>query len=82
MKCLDFPVQMKANRSSRPLWDDEFDLMQNNGRVTLPGASPDGFAIRKHLPIFILIGATLLAALLAVPEMRNRVPGPKGTAVE
>ena len=52
-------------KKMRNLGDDEFDLVQNNGRVTLPANYGDAYAIEKHLPILILLGASLLIVLLA-----------------
>jgi hypothetical protein len=56
---------MNTKRKMRDSWDDEFDLVQNNGRVTLPAKSSGTYPIDKHLPILILLGASLLIVLLA-----------------
>ena len=48
----------------RDEWGEEFDLVQNNGRVTLP-SNPEGLSI-KHLPVLLLVGASVLFVLLAV----------------
>lgn len=41
-------------------FDSEFDLVQNNGRVTLPALYPGAHLTRKQLTIFIVIGLSLL----------------------
>ena len=55
---------MNTKRKKRDLSDDEFDLVQNNGRVTLPSNSHGAYSIERYLPILILLGASLLVALL------------------
>ena len=47
-------------------FDSEFDLVQNNGRVTLPGLSEGPFLTTKQVAIFIVIGiAVVLGAFFA-----------------
>jgi hypothetical protein len=41
-------------------FDSEFDLVQNNGRVTLPALYPGTHLTRKQLAIFIVIALSLL----------------------
>ena len=52
---------MNRKMKMRDEWGDEFDLVQNNGRVTLPHQA--GLTI-KHLPMLLLVGATVLFVLL------------------
>jgi hypothetical protein len=52
-------------KKMRDFGDDEFDLVQNNGRVTLPANSAGAYPIDKHFPILIFLGAFLLIVLLA-----------------
>ena len=56
---------MNSKGKMRHLWGDEFDLVQNNGRVTLPSNSHGADPINRHISILILLGASLLIVLLA-----------------
>ncbi|MGH8099841.1 MAG: hypothetical protein ACREIW_00990 [Chthoniobacterales bacterium] len=49
----------KTRRQARD-FDSEFDLVQNNGRVTLPALYPGTHLTRKQLAIFIVIALSLL----------------------
>jgi hypothetical protein len=49
----------KARRQARD-FDSEFDLVQNNGRVTLPALYPGTHLTRKQLAIFIVLALSLL----------------------
>ena len=50
-------------KTARDEWGEEFDLVQNNGRVTLP--SDQAGLLVKHLPVLLLVGASVLFVLLA-----------------
>ena len=51
----------RARMRRRPRdFDSEFDLVQNNGRVTLPGLSPGRLLTTKQVAIFIVIGISVV----------------------
>lgn len=45
-------------------YDDEADLVQNNGRVTLPPSSSGVHLRKSELRVLLLFGASILIALL------------------
>jgi hypothetical protein len=53
----------KNHRRARD-FDSEFDLVQNNGRVTLPGLYPGSHLNGKYVAIFIVVGLSLLIGAL------------------
>jgi hypothetical protein len=48
------------NRRRTRDFESEFDLVQNNGRVTLPGLYPGTHLNGKHVALFIVLGLSLL----------------------
>jgi hypothetical protein len=52
------------NRRRARDFDSEFDLVQNNGRVTLPGLDPGSHLNGKYVAIFVLLGFSLLIGAL------------------
>ena len=73
---------MKSKRKMRDLSDDEFDLVQNNGRVTLPTNSHGTDVTNRHIAILILLGASLLVVLLAARMSKSLGALDESTPVE
>ncbi|MEP7016197.1 MAG: hypothetical protein ABI925_12210 [Verrucomicrobiota bacterium] len=49
----------------RGLYDDEADLVQNNGRVTLPGTASSVHLSKTEIrTLFVLIGSVFIAFLI------------------
>jgi hypothetical protein len=57
-------VRPAKNRRHARDFDSEFDLVQNNGRVTLPGLDPGSHLGGKYLAILVVLGFSLLIGAL------------------
>lgn len=58
-------LRLFSNGEESPcLWDDDADLVQNNGRVTLPITAAAIHLTKKQLSVVLLVAASIFAAFL------------------
>ena len=58
------PREFGNGTEIRGFYDDEINLVQNNGRVTLPSDSARAELRKRQTKALILLGASILMALL------------------